>query len=145
MNFNFRCLNQLPARAISRQITVVQLWILPFNDFFFCNSRSKVQSPATELLSRSETRRRPPPFQQPQDKQDENRRIDYDAYSDYDYNDFDSEIPFLLNQCKSRNNRKNAGKSLMKNIESMPKFEHFPMRSGQLLSSGLESRLSDLG
>ena len=113
--------------------------------FFFCNSRSKVQSPATELLSRSETRRRPPPFQQPQDKQDENRRIDYDAYSDYDYNDFDSEIPFLLNQCKSRNNRKNAGKSLMKNIESMPKFEHFPMRSGQLLSSGLESRLSDLG
>ena len=33
----------------------------------------------------------------------------------------------------------------MKNIESMPKFEHFPMRSGQLLSSGLESRLSDLG
>ena len=67
------------------------------------------------------------------------------AYSDYDYNDFDSEIPYLLNQCKSRNNRKNAGKSLMKNIESMPKFEHFPMRSGQLLSSGLESRLSDLG
>ena len=86
-----------------------------------------------------------PSPQQPQDKQDENRRIDYDAYSDYDYNDFDSEIPYLLNQCKSRNNRKNAGKSLMKNIESMPKFEHFPMRSGQLLSSGLESRLSDLG
>lgn len=111
----------------------------------FCISRSKVQSPATELLSRSETRRRPPPFQQPQDQQDQNRRIDYDAYSDYDYNDFDSEIPYLLNQCKTRNNRKNAGKSLMKNTESMPKFEHFPMKSGQILSSGgLESRLSDL-
>ena len=50
-------------------------------------------------------------------------------------------MPDLLNKCKNRNNRLNAGKSLQKNTESMPKFEHFPMRKNIPVSI---DRISDL-
>ena len=104
-------------------------------------NKAKTRSrPQSELLSRSETRIRRPNQPLPEN----NRRIDYDAF-DYDYNDFDSEMPDLLNKCKTRNNRANAGKSLIKNIDTMPKFEHFPMRDilQTSVGGGLE-RLSNL-
>ena len=84
----------------------------------------------SEMLSRSETRKRPGPIPLVG-----NRRMDEDAF-DYDYNSYDFEKD-MINKCTRRSRVK--GRSLDDNSK-MPKFEHFPMRD-IIRSSGLDEEL----